>query len=147
MNLPITADLPGAASDVTSDLKVEAIPIRWSPDLPIYACEAFLKYSGNEYGWLGGFDDNGEIRCVLPYTIIEKGFLRMARFRVETLFEGHPISPSQPVSGLPYSLSLCVGGYQTSAARRGHPRASTPGCPPASRERGARSCLSRRNCH
>ena len=95
MNLPITADLPGAASDVTSDLKVEAIPIRWSPDLPIYACEAFLKYSGNEYGWLGGFDDNGEIRCVLPYTIIVKGFLRMARFRVETLFKGHPISPGQ----------------------------------------------------
>ena len=66
-------------------LSAHSIPIAWYPDLSIYASEAFLKSVGNEYGWLGGFDENGKLRCVLPYTIVRKPFLRMVRFRVETI--------------------------------------------------------------
>ncbi len=98
--MPITTNLPGTSFEISTELKVQATPIRWSAELPIFACEAFLRYSGNEYGWLGGFDDNTELRCVLPYTIVEKGFLRMARFRVETLFMGHSISAGQEKSFL-----------------------------------------------
>ncbi len=61
------------------------IEINWHPGLPIFASEPFLKATGDEYGWLGGFDDSGKLRCVLPYTIIKKAIFRMVRFRVETI--------------------------------------------------------------
>ena len=61
------------------------IEINWHPGLPIFASEPFLKATGDEYGWLGGFDDSGKLRCVLPYTIIQKAIFRMVRFRVETI--------------------------------------------------------------
>jgi hypothetical protein len=61
------------------------IEINWNPDLSIYASEPFLKAVGDEYGWLGGFDERGSLRCILPYTVIRKAFIRMARFRVETI--------------------------------------------------------------
>lgn len=66
-------------------MRVRPIDISWRPDLPIFANEAFLKAVSDEYGWLGGFADSGELRCVLPYTIIRKAIFRMARFRVETI--------------------------------------------------------------
>ncbi|MEW6187418.1 MAG: peptidoglycan bridge formation glycyltransferase FemA/FemB family protein [Thermodesulfobacteriota bacterium] len=40
---------------------------------------------GDGYGWLGGFDSSGELRCILPYTVIRKAIIRMIRFRVETI--------------------------------------------------------------
>lgn len=64
---------------------VEPTEISWHPDLPIFAREVFLKAVGDEYGWLGGRSDSGELRCVLPYTIIRKAIFRMVRFRVETI--------------------------------------------------------------
>ena len=67
---------------------MRAIPIEinWHPELSIYASEPFLKAVGDEYGWLGGFDDSGKRRCILPYTIIRKTTLfRLVRFRVETI--------------------------------------------------------------
>lgn len=66
-------------------MKARPIPIDWHEGLPIFACEAFLKGVGDEYGWLGGVDHSGKARCILPYTVIKKGFIRMARFRVETI--------------------------------------------------------------
>lgn len=66
-------------------MQVKKIDIQWNPELSIYACESFLKAVSNEYGWLGGFDENGSLRCILPYTIIEKALVRMVRFRVETI--------------------------------------------------------------
>ncbi len=60
------------------------IEINWNPDLSIYASEPFLKAVGDEYGWLGGIDNLGKLRCVLPYTIVRKAIFRMVRFRVET---------------------------------------------------------------
>ena len=61
------------------------IPIDWSPQLPIFASEPFLKAVGDEYGWLGGVDYSGTLRCILPYIIVKKTLLRMVRFRVQTI--------------------------------------------------------------
>ena len=66
-------------------LSASPVEIDWHSNLPIYASEAFLKTVGDEYGWLGGLDRTGQLRCVLPYTIVEKPFIRMVRFRVETI--------------------------------------------------------------
>jgi hypothetical protein len=73
-------------------MKAFPIEINWNPDLPIFAREQFLKAVSDDYGWLGGFDEAGNLRCFLPYTIIKKGFLRLARFRVETIFIGEVIN-------------------------------------------------------
>jgi hypothetical protein len=67
------------------DLKATAVDIRWHSGVPIYASEAFLKCEDDEFGWVGGTDLHGRLRCVLPYTIIRKPGLRMVRFRTETI--------------------------------------------------------------
>lgn len=67
------------------------IEITWTPDMSIFASEKFLKSVGDEYGWIGGFDDSGRLRCILPYTIIKKSIFRMARFRVETIVLGEEL--------------------------------------------------------
>jgi len=61
------------------------IPINWHSGLPIFASESFLKAVSDKYGWLGGIDETGDLRCILPYTIIKKAIFRMVRFRVETI--------------------------------------------------------------
>jgi hypothetical protein len=66
-------------------IKAERIAIQWDHSLPIFAKEEFLRAVGDEYGWLGGTDESGTLRCVLPYTIVRKTGLRMVRFRVETI--------------------------------------------------------------
>lgn len=73
-------------------MKATPIPINWNPALPIFASESFLKAVSDEYGWLGGTDDTGNLRCILPYTIIKKAIFRMVRFRVETINVGEEIS-------------------------------------------------------
>jgi len=59
---------------------MRAIPaeISWYPGLSIYASESFLRTVGDEYGWIGGVDDFGELRCILPYTVVQKAILRTA---------------------------------------------------------------------
>jgi hypothetical protein len=59
--------------------------IGWHPGISIYASESLLKLVGDEYGWIEGINDSGERRCILPYSIVKKPFIRMARFRVETI--------------------------------------------------------------
>jgi hypothetical protein len=66
-------------------LKAKRIDIEWNADLSIYASEKYLKLVGEEYGWLGGHDEAGTLRCILPYTIVHKPLIRMVRFRVETI--------------------------------------------------------------
>src|SRR5436190_11299571 len=66
-------------------LFAKEVPIRWTPDLPIYASEPYLKAMEKEYGWIGGFDKAGELLCVLPYTVAHKALLRMVRFRSQTI--------------------------------------------------------------
>jgi len=66
-------------------IKAQPIPIQWDQSLPVFAKEEFLRAVGDDYGWLGGIDESGRLRCVLPYTIVRKAGLRMVRFRVETI--------------------------------------------------------------
>ena len=66
-------------------MKVIPVDIGWHPGLPVYASEAFLRTVSDEYGWIGGNDNSGRLRCVLPYTVIRKAGLRMVRFRVATI--------------------------------------------------------------
>ena len=72
-------------------MNVKQVDINWHPGLSIYASESFLKAVGDEYGWIGGFDDSGKLRCILPYTIIKKAIFRMVRFRVETIPVGEEL--------------------------------------------------------
>jgi len=73
-------------------MHAKKIDIDWHPELSIYASEPFLKAVGDEYGWLGGYDSVGELRCILPYTIVRKAIFRMVRFRVETIPVGKEIT-------------------------------------------------------
>lgn len=66
-------------------LKVGPAKINWSSGLSIFASERYLKTVGDEYGWIGGTDESGQLRCVLPYTVIRKLGFRLVRFRVETV--------------------------------------------------------------
>jgi FemAB family len=66
-------------------IQVKPVPIRWDQTLPVFAKADFLRAVGDEYGWLGGFDESGILRCALPYTIVRKFGLRMVRFRMETI--------------------------------------------------------------
>jgi hypothetical protein len=66
-------------------VKATPVAIDWHSGLPIFASEMFLKAVGDEYGWLGGIDESGKMRCILPYTVIRKNIFRMVRFRVETI--------------------------------------------------------------
>jgi len=83
--------VPGAESPSAAPqgaIRAEPVEIRWNPNLPVFAKEDFLRAVGNEYGWLGGFDESATMRCVLPYTVVRRAGLRMVRFRVETIAVG-----------------------------------------------------------
>jgi len=71
-----------------STINVEPIKIQWDASLPIFAKEEFLRAVGDECGWLGGVDQSGSLRCVLPYTILRRAGLRMVRFRNEPIPRG-----------------------------------------------------------
>lgn len=66
---------------------MKAIPtaVNWHPELSIYASKGFLRTAGDEYGWIGGVDDAGNLACVLPYVIIRKAVFRLVRFPVQTI--------------------------------------------------------------
>jgi len=74
---------------------VKKINVDWHPGLSIYASEPFLKLVGDEYGWLGGFYEADNLRCILPYTIIRKAIFRLVRFRVETIPLNGELSPDE----------------------------------------------------
>lgn len=73
-------------------MKAVEVPIKWHPGLPVFAAEGFLRAVSNRYGWLGGIDEDGKLRCVLPYTIVQKAIFRMVRFRVETISLGNDLT-------------------------------------------------------
>jgi len=81
-------------------MRTKPVPINWHPGLPIFASESFLKAVGDEYGWLGGFDESENLRCVLPYTVIRKKIFRMVRFRVETIPVGEGLDVGEEKSFL-----------------------------------------------
>lgn len=67
-------------------MHAEPIEISWNPELSIYASEAFLNIEGYNHGWLGGRDEAGKLRCVLPYIFLDKGLVKRARFITETIY-------------------------------------------------------------
>ena len=85
-------------------MKAKPVEIMWNPGLPIFARESFLKAVGDEYGWLGGFSEHGELRCILPFTIIKKAIFRMVRFRVETIPVGQELDVQEEKSFLDNSI-------------------------------------------
>lgn len=87
-------------------MKAVPVPINWHPGLSIYASEPFLKSVGDEYGWIGGTDDSGKLRCVLPYTVIRKVVFRMVRFRVETIPLGEELAVQEEKTFLNSAVEL-----------------------------------------
>lgn len=89
------------------------IDINWHPELSIYACEPFLKAVSDEYGWLGGFNDSGVLRCILPYTIIRKAAIfRLVRFRVETI----PVNGNLDITEEKSFLNSAAGYFRSIGA-------------------------------
>src|SRR6266403_244348 len=93
-------------------MRATAVKIDWHPGLPIYASEAFLKTVSDEYGWIGGIDGFGKLRCVLPYTVVRRAILRMVRFRVETISMGPELSVEEERS----FLNSAVGFLRSTGA-------------------------------
>ena len=73
-----------ASENTTTGFRVAPVPIQWHEDLPIYSSDRFLKTTAKEFGWLGGFDVSGQLRCYVAYTVLRKATVRMVRFRAET---------------------------------------------------------------
>jgi Acetyltransferase (GNAT) domain len=76
-------------------IKAEPIEIQWDSGMPVFAKEEFLRAVGDEHGWLGGIDDSGNVRCILPFTIVRKAGIRMVRFRAETIPHGPALSAQE----------------------------------------------------
>jgi hypothetical protein len=74
---------------------IRPLDFEWSPDYSIFASKNFLQSVSDQYGWIGGYDDSGNLACVLPYIIIKKGPIRLARFRVETILIKADLSVDQ----------------------------------------------------
>jgi hypothetical protein len=82
---PSNDEVPNLRPDREKNLIVKPVAINWIEEMSIYASDFFLRSLGDDYGWLGGVDSAGKVRCVLPYTIIRKVLLSLVRFRVETI--------------------------------------------------------------
>jgi hypothetical protein len=81
-------------------MRAEPVKIHWDSTLPVFAKEEFLSAVGDEYGWLGGIDETGALRCILPYTITRKAGLRMVRLRNETISCGADLDAAEERSFL-----------------------------------------------
>jgi hypothetical protein len=97
----------GSVKNQVHSIKALEIGINWHSGLSIFASEPFLRAVGDEYGWLGGIDDRGRLRCILPYTLIRKAGFRMVRFRVETIPVGEGIDESEEKSFLNSVVDHC----------------------------------------
>lgn len=93
-------------------IRIKRVPINWHSGLPIFASESFLQAVGDEYGWIGGVEDSGKLRCILPYTIIRKAIFRMIRFRVETI----PMEERLNVEDEKVFLNSAVEYFRTTGA-------------------------------
>lgn len=91
---------------------VTRVPLDWHQGLSIYASGPFLEAVSDEFGWIGGIDECCRTRCILPYTIIRKPFLRMVRFRVATI----PTTGELSVDEERQFLELVVRHLQSSGA-------------------------------
>ena len=64
------------------------------------------------YGWLGGFDESEQLRCILPYTEIRKGIFKLIRFRVETIPVGDGLTILEEKS----FLNCCIKYFRSIGA-------------------------------
>lgn len=94
--------------------RIEARPveIRWDESMPVFAKGEFLCAAGDDYGWLGGIDEFGQVRCILPYTIVHKTGLRMVRFRDQAI----PVGPGLDVREEKSFLDSVVRYFRNSRA-------------------------------
>jgi hypothetical protein len=99
-------------SNSAAALSATPIEIAWRPDLSIYASAKFLRAVGDSYGWLGGADETGKVRCILPYTVLKKPGVRMVRFRIETIPMAEGLSLEEERS----FLNSAVGYFRSSGA-------------------------------
>jgi hypothetical protein len=93
-----------------ASISAKPIAIEWDPSLPVFAKEEFLRAAGDEYGWLGGVDEYGKLRCILPYTIVRKLGVRLVRFRDETIPYGGALDIVEERS----FLNSVVGHFRSS---------------------------------
>jgi hypothetical protein len=75
----------GDGGSKAQNLRVAAVDPHWHVGLPIYACREYLELDGSQAGWVGGTDQNGELRCVLPFYVIRKPGFQLVRFRTQTI--------------------------------------------------------------
>jgi hypothetical protein len=94
-------------NSIAGSLMVKSIPINWHDGFPIYASEPFLRSVADLYGWIGGVDETGKVRCILPYTVIRKAGIRMVRFRVETIPFGEDLDIRDEKSFLNGVVQYC----------------------------------------
>ena len=111
-NRPVVRSNAPILSIQSNAIKAIPIEINWHSQLPIFASESFLKSVGDEYGWLGGIDNTGEIRCILPYTIIQKLNFRLVRFRVETI----PLGDNFAISDEKLFLNSVIDYFRSTGA-------------------------------
>lgn len=76
-------------------MRVRQTSIAWTPELSIFASEPYLRALGGEYGWIGGVDDDDQVRCVLPYLVIRKTLLQMIRFPAQTILVDPELSVAE----------------------------------------------------
>lgn len=88
-------------------LSANKVPIEWHPNLPIYAAESVLEAEASQFGWIGGLDADGELRCALPYVILQKAGVRMVRFRTETIPLGDALELSEERTFLNGAVEYC----------------------------------------
>jgi hypothetical protein len=81
-------------------LRISPIEIRWHGGLSIFSSDNFLRTVGDEYGWIGGMDEQGALRCFAPYAILRKPGFRIVRFRGETAAVGKPLGGGEERSFL-----------------------------------------------
>jgi hypothetical protein len=93
-----------ATAEELVKLTAAPVEIKWHSALPIFASEPFLKTVGKQYGWLGGMDASGRVRCAIPYAITRVPGFRMARFRVETMAFENDLSLEEEESFLASSV-------------------------------------------
>jgi hypothetical protein len=100
------------AKELQCTLSAESVKVQWDPSMPVFAKPEFLGAVGDEFGWLGGIDEGGCLRCVLPYTVIRKAGVQMVRFRSETI----PTGPALNVQEEKCFLNRVVEYFQQNRA-------------------------------
>lgn len=61
------------------------IKFTWDNNYSIFSTEKYLKSTGSEYGWIGGFT-GGSLKFVLPFIVKRKFFFRYLQFQTATIY-------------------------------------------------------------